>query len=124
MAVKKILIVEDDEGMREIYSDMFEAEKGKYEIKQVTNAKEALVLVQKDGFDLVILDIIMEPLPGDSFFVRLRDNPKTSEIPVVIISVLSPDTLNKLKDIDHCSIIQKPVRKEQVMRLLEKHLGK
>ncbi|MBN2058314.1 MAG: response regulator [Candidatus Saganbacteria bacterium] len=124
MAVKRILIVEDDEGMREIYADMFEAEKKQYLIKQVSNAKEALVLAQKETFDLIILDIIMEPLPGDSFFVRLRDNPKTSDIPVVIISVLSPDTLSKLKDIDHCSIIQKPVRKEQVLRLLEKHLGK
>lgn len=122
MAKKRILIVEDDEGMREIYQDIFTSQQD-YEIDQVTNAEHGLIKAEREDYALIILDIIMEPMTGDSFFVRLRDNPKTAELPVLVISVLSPETLARLKEIDHCSIMQKPVKKAELLNKIGQMIG-
>ena len=70
--LKNILIVEDDKDMREIYEIFFSDQKDKYLFDFESNAEEALKKLKVKKYDLVLLDIIMEPMSGDAFFMHVR----------------------------------------------------
>jgi len=107
--LKHILIVEDDNEMQEMYKMIFSEYKNKYKVEFETKANAALERIKKKDYDLIILDIIMEPMPGDSFFVYARGMAKTAEVPILIVSVLNPHTLRTLKEINHVEFLQKPI---------------
>ena len=116
--LKKILIVEDDTEMITLYKDMFKERLDTYEIQTEHNAESALKKLDEETFDLIILDIIMEPLTGDSFYIFTRLDKKIN-IPVLVVSVLSPDTLKNLEKIDNISFLQKPINEAQLFGKIE-----
>ena len=112
--MKKILIIEDEKGMQEIYRDMFNDEKDKFTFEIVSSGEKGLDRVREKGYDLIILDIIMEPMTGDSFFVHMRSDAEMADLPVLVVSVISPELLARMKRIEHISFLQKPITKEQL----------
>ncbi len=116
--MRKILIVEDEKDMQEIYRDLFEGQ-AKYEVDIESGTMPALRKLTAKNYDLIILDIIMEPIAGDSFFVYLRSDNKTSSIPVLVVSVLGPEIMEKLRRVDHAFYMQKPVTKEKLFEKLD-----
>lgn len=119
---KKILIVEDDKNTQEIYRDIFSDEDG-YEIEIESGAEGAIKRISEKAFDLVILDIIMEPMAGDSFYVYIRENLKKKDIPVIAVTVLEPHALNHLKKINNIDYLQKPIKKGQLLQKIEEALS-
>ncbi|MFH1238922.1 MAG: response regulator [bacterium] len=119
--MKNIMIVEDDKDMQEIYRNIFKDEK-KYEISLIDDATMALRTLKDKTFDLIILDIIMEPMMGDSFFLFIKGDEKTRHIPIIVVSVLSPDTLKQLQKVDNVMILQKPITKAQLLKEVNKIL--
>ncbi|MFC2149175.1 response regulator [Candidatus Auribacterota bacterium] len=111
---KRILIVEDSEEMLDIYRMIFKNEAG-YEIELEKDAETALRKVKIKSYDLIILDIIMTPMLGDSFFVYVKDDKRTSEIPVLIVSVLDPEGMGRLKSVGRTDFLRKPVTREQLL---------
>jgi len=117
-----ILIVDDNEDMLQIYDTMFRDEE-RYAVDMMTDAMQALRRLGEKDYDLIILDIIMEPLTGESFFVYLRSDERTMRIPVIAVTVLEPDMLDTFKKVDNSEILQKPIRKEDLMSSIERSLG-
>lgn len=120
--MKRILIVEDEKDMQEIYADMFRNQKN-YSVDIVDGALTAARKLNEGDYDLIILDIIMSPIAGDSFFVYLRSGKNTEDIPVLVVSVLGDEILDKLKQIDHAHFIQKPITKEQLLEKVDSLLA-
>ena len=116
--IKRILIIEDDKEMADLYQDMFKERMNEYDIVIENNAESALARLDNESFDLIILDIIMEPMTGDSFYIFARLDKKIM-IPVLVVSVLSPDTLKNLEKIDNISFLQKPVTEEQLFEVID-----
>jgi CheY-like chemotaxis protein len=116
-----ILIVDDNEDMLAIYESMFRDE-ARYSVDMMSDAMQALRRIGEKDYDLIILDIIMEPLTGESFFVYLRSDERTMHIPVIAVTVLEPDMVETLKKVDNSQILQKPIRKEDLMSSIEKCL--
>ena len=114
--LKSILVLEDDKEMQEMYSMIFNEYKQEYEVDFEDKAQEALKKIKEKKYDLIILDIIMEPMTGDSFFVYARLDKKNAEIPILVISVLSPESLEELKKINHVDFLQKPVTPEEFIK--------
>lgn len=108
-----ILVVEDDKQMHEIYRHMFKD--SDYDVTYVRTAATALNKLKDKDYDLVILDIIMDPMPGDSFFIYLRNNPKTKNIPVVVVTVLKKEVCRRLEDINNVTFLEKPITKDQLL---------
>ncbi len=130
--MKNILILEDDKDMQGMYKIFFSDQEKKYTIEIENDATVALKRLKEKPFDLIILDIIMEPMFGDSFFLYLRSDEGTMRIPVLVVSVLSPDTLGRLKKIDNVdavnkpvrlSFLQKPITKQQLLKEIDKMLS-
>jgi two-component system response regulator PilR (NtrC family) len=75
----KILVVDDDRGMREFLDIMLTREG--YEVKSAGDGKEALTLCRKDTFDLVITDLKMPKVDGIDFLKGIKEiSPETMVI--------------------------------------------
>jgi DNA-binding response OmpR family regulator len=80
----RILIVDDDEVLQRGIKRA--AEKAGYEVTQTFNGFDALRLAAQEKFDLILLDISMPVLDGRDVLARLKADPATADIPVVIHS--------------------------------------
>ncbi|MGD0919139.1 MAG: response regulator [Thermodesulfobacteriota bacterium] len=77
---KKILVVEDEEGLRLLYEEELEAEG--YEVLTARNGKEAIQQLEVEKPDLIILDIVMPVMDGMEALGRIVG--KERKIPVIL----------------------------------------
>jgi DNA-binding response OmpR family regulator len=87
MSEGKILVVDDEEEIRELISKYLQKEN--MEISQAENGEIALQLIKKNEFDLVILDIMMEGIDGFEVLKRIRTN--NQFLHVIILSAREED---------------------------------
>jgi CheY-like chemotaxis protein len=120
--MKKILIVDDSEDMKYLYTDMFEDASDRYKIEIISNVSAALEKIKEEQFDLVILDMIMDPLPGDAFLLRAKSSStqKIKTTPILIVSIISKINLEQLLKYDHVGYMEKPVTKERLFKKIDK----
>lgn len=103
---KKILIVEDEEVLRRMYTARFEQDG----IKVVTanNAEEGFPLIKKEMPDLVLLDIILPKKGGIDLLKEIREDPKTSKLQVLAFSNFDdPVTEEKAEKLGVLAYLQK-----------------
>lgn len=82
--MKKILIVEDEKILAEMYREKFENEG--FEVRVSKECKEGLELAKKERPDLILLDILLPGENGIYFLKELKKDPEISSIPVVAFS--------------------------------------
>ncbi len=82
----KILIVEDDTDINNLLSKILSAEG--YRTMQAFSGTEAELLMEKELPDLIILDLMLPGLPGETLLSKLRGE-RNSDIPVLILSAKS-----------------------------------
>jgi len=118
---KRILIVEDDLSMQMFYNTAFEGFSDKYNVEIASNSMAAFRRLREDKFDLVILDIIMEAIQGDSLFACMKKTSKNENTPVVVISVLDQDdsAVKFILDRENTEYLQKPITKEQLFSKIQ-----
>ncbi len=95
---KKILIVEDEKDFQEMYAGMFEG-RG-YNLIYAYDGDEAMQILEESKPNLIILDMIMDMVTGDTFFLHLKGYDEFKNIPVIIISSTSQKQFKDLKKID------------------------
>lgn len=83
----KVMLVEDDNNLREIYEARLLAEG--YEIVSAQDGEEALALAIKEKPDLIIADIMMPKISGFDMLDILRTTPETKDVKVVMMTALS-----------------------------------
>lgn len=86
---KKIVLVEDDPALSEIYKTRLEAQG--YNCFVAYNGIIALYFIQKDKPDLVLLDLMIPDISGADVLRTMRRSSWGKEIPVYVISNLSQD---------------------------------
>jgi DNA-binding response OmpR family regulator len=91
--MKKILIVEDDRFLRELISKKLVKEG--YDIAEAVDGEEGLKKVKEEKPDLILLDLILPGIEGFEVLSRIKQDPATSQIPVIILS-----NLGQKEDID------------------------
>lgn len=69
----RILVVEDDLFLRELYTDVLTAEG--YKVEGAADGEEALQKIKVGGYDLVLLDIIMPKMDGLEVMKQVQGNP-------------------------------------------------
>jgi adenylate cyclase len=85
LALPGILIVDDNEDNRYTLQLLLESD-GHERIVSVSGGNEAIALLDKEKFNLVLLDMMMPDLSGDEVLKIIKGNPDTRDIPVVMIS--------------------------------------
>jgi len=95
---KKIMIVEDEKAYHDLYRIMFEGKD--YDINYAYDGDEAMQALEQNKPDLIILDMLLDMVTGDTFFLHIKGMPKYADIPVIIISAFSKKQYKNLKKID------------------------
>lgn len=85
----KIMLVEDDKSLREIYSIRLVAEG--YEVISAGDGEEALALAVQQKPDLIVSDVMMPKISGFDMLDILRSTPETKDIKVIMMTALSSE---------------------------------
>jgi DNA-binding response OmpR family regulator len=81
---EKVLVVEDSDMIRQIM--VRELKKHGYTVLQAASGEEGLELARKEGPDLITMDVILPGIDGYETCARLRNDPSTHDVPVVIVT--------------------------------------
>ena len=90
---KKILIIEDDEFLRNLMVRRLGKEG--FETAEASNGKTGLEKSKTEKPDLILLDLILPGIDGYEVLVEIKKNPATASIPVIIITNLDQKENNK-----------------------------
>lgn len=85
----KILLVEDDKSLREIYGVRLLAEG--YQIISAGDGEQALAMAVKERPDLIISDVMMPKISGFDMLDILRSTPETKDLKVIMMTALSSE---------------------------------
>lgn len=87
--MSKIMLVEDDDSLREIYSIRLTAEG--YTIVTAQDGEEALAVAVRERPDLIVSDVMMPKISGFDMLDILRSTPETQNIKVIMMTALSSE---------------------------------
>ncbi len=90
---KKVVFVEDNEGVRLTGTNILED--WGYAVFTADNGNDALKIIKEKSPDLIILDVKIPGINGFDLCRLLKENPATKKIPVVLLTGLS-----KIKEVD------------------------
>ena len=83
--MKKILIVDDSENIRKLVKAILK-KVGEYEYIEAADGEEGLKKAAAHKPDLIILDLVIPKIDGIEVCRKLKSNPKTREIPIIILT--------------------------------------
>lgn len=90
----KVLIVDDDLYIRELYEEVLKGEG--YEVETAENGQQGLDQLQQGGYDAVLLDMMMPKIDGLGILESLAKNPPPKKNgPVLLLSNLGHETVVK-----------------------------
>lgn len=117
---EKILVVDDEPDMIKLLS-MILREKTPYQITATNNPVEAIELVRKESFDVVITDLKMPGFDGLQLLEEVKK--KDEDVPVIIITAYGTiDAATEALQKGGFDFITKPFKKEQILFTIEKAL--
>ena len=103
-----ILIVDDNEDNRYTLRLLLESD-GHQRITDASGGKEAVALLEKEKFSLVLLDLMMPDLNGDEVLKIVKANPDMRDIPIVMISAdTDTDKVSKCIELGADDYLPKP----------------
>ena len=115
----KIMIVEDDEELQELYLTMLE--EVDCQIVQAFDGVEAMQKLEETRPDVMLLDIILDEMMGDELYMRIKQDPRYAEIPIIIVSVLPVERCQRLLDMDSGTVfLRKPFQRQQLVDAMER----
>lgn len=120
---KKILLVEDDDGLANVYRMRLETEG--FSVHRVPNGEDALAAAVEFRPDLILLDVMMPKVSGFDVLDILRNTPETANMKVVMLTALSQDSdkekAEKLGADDY--MVKSQVVIADVVERVKHHLG-
>ena len=84
MIKKSVLVVEDEEDIRELVS--YHLLKEGYQVAGVSSGEEALATAEAQPPDLILLDLMLPGVDGLTVCQRLRSSPRTESVPIVMLT--------------------------------------
>ncbi len=119
---KTIMIVDDEQPFHDLYTAMFED--SDYRIISVYDGDEALSKLQEDKPDLIILDILLDMMTGDTFYLYLKSMPDYADVPVIIVSSYPMKKYKSLRDMEPSLVfLDKTVTKEKLIEEIKAKIG-
>jgi DNA-binding response OmpR family regulator len=118
MKGSRILVVEDEESLLKLESILLTS-KG-YEVTGVTDGKAAMQVLASNRPDLVVLDIMLPDIDGFEICRRIKENPETRTIPVLMLTAKknSQDFARGVQ-VGADAYITKPFKAVKVVEMIE-----
>ena len=123
MTTKRILVIDDEDGVREIIKLCLEAVGG-WEVLTANSGLEGLALAEAERPDAILLDVMMPELDGSTTFEKLRANPAAEEIPVILLTAKATvSEQRQFADLGVAGIITKPFNPEELVEQIQATLS-
>lgn len=117
----KIVIIDDNPSNINLAATLLK--KHDYDVLSALDGKSGIELVNREKPDLILLDIMMPELDGYEVCKILKNNTKTSEIPIVFLTALKEtDNLVRSFEVGGVDYISKPFKKEELFARVKTHL--
>ena len=87
---RKILLIEDDELIVEIYTAQFK--KAGFSIESASDGEKAFKKLKENKYDLLLLDIVLPNLTGFELLKRIKNNKEINKAKILILSNLGQKT--------------------------------
>jgi CheY-like chemotaxis protein len=121
--VKKILLV-DDSRTTLLMERMMLEKRTSYQCITATNGLEAVEKAQAEHPDLVLMDVVMPQMNGFEACKRLRENEKTREIPVILVTTRGEESYMEAGFQSGCNdYVTKPINGPDLLKLLQSYLS-
>lgn len=119
-AHRVILIVEDNELNMRLLNDVLEAHG--YSILKTGTGEEAIELARRERPDVILMDIQLPDISGLEATRRLKQDPTTSEIPVIAVTAFAMSGDEKrIRDSGCDAYVAKPIMLQPFLALLERY---
>jgi len=117
----RILAVDDDPVNLQVVADQLSHDG--YTVSMVSGGSEALDAIEKENFDLVLLDVMMPRISGYEVCKKIRQRYSLSELPVIMLTARDrvPDMIEGLESGAN-DYIAKPVSRGELLRRAKTHL--
>lgn len=118
MDIKKVLIIDDEMLMRTTIKILL----SNYNIETILapNGNEGILLAEKEKPDIILLDLMLPDIDGWKVLEKVRENPQTENIPIVIFSAMDLNIeKEETKKKGIVSIIRKPFQLKQLLNALK-----
>lgn len=114
---KKVLVADDEQAITELVAFALEMEG--YLVIQAPDGPEALRLVKEERPDLAMVDVMMPGLDGREVSRRIKSDPETADIPVLLFSAApNPDLTQALAD----GFMPKPFDVNQLVETVKRYI--
>lgn len=118
--MKTILVIEDDELLRE--GIVFVLNLEGFEVLESANGRDGLAIAQAELPDLITCDLNLPGLNGEGIAEALASDPKTANIPIMFITGSEPIALSSSVQCDYM-FLQKPFEPEQLAIIIWNLIG-
>lgn len=121
--MKKVLLVEDDDNLANVYTVRLEAEG--FNVARVANGEDALAKAIEYRPDLILLDIMMPKVSGFDVLDILRNTPDTASTKIIMLTALGQDS-DKAKAMQMGAndyLVKSQVVVADVVDKIKEHLG-
>jgi len=110
-----VLVCDDDPGIRTIVAEQLRLHG--YTVVEADRGEQAIAMAQEHNLDAILLDLYMPGISGWETLNRLKRNALTADIPIVVLSVLSPSERPRLAG-DADGWVQKPFNENLLLNEL------
>ena len=112
-----VLIVEDDEDLREMMAQLLTLEG--YDAATVANGREALEYLHRASApSVILLDLMMPVMDGWEFRRQQKADPELAPVPVIVLSALDPARAGA---VDASAFLKKPLDFDRLLELVREH---
>jgi len=124
MAIRRVLLVDDDEDIRLLIQTAL-SRLGQMDVLTAASGEQALQLAATANPDLVLLDLMMPDLDGWATLDHLRRRPETRDIPVILMTASGEADEGQLRHAGCAGVIRKPFNPvklhHEIHRILTHH---
>jgi two-component system alkaline phosphatase synthesis response regulator PhoP/two-component system response regulator VicR len=119
---RKVLVIDDEELIRKFLR--IQLSKWGFEVKEASDGQEAIEELGKEDFDLLICDVLMPRKNGWEVLREVKSNPKTNEIPVIVLTAKNEDPdMFKGYELGASYYMTKPFTRAQLLYGIKMMLG-
>lgn len=123
MTAKRILVVDDEEHLRELVQACLEDLAG-WDTSTAASGEECLHFLQTHRVSAVLLDVSMPGMDGIAVFERLQANPLTRSIPVILLTAkVLPSDRARFAQLGVAGVITKPIEPATLTAEVSEILG-
>ncbi len=107
---KFILVVDDEEDVRALIQLGLEMQAG-WKVIHSSSGEQAIQIAASQQPDVILLDLMMPDMDGKTTLQKLKSDPKTQQIPVILMTAKSKSSVEEsFANLDIAAIFTKPLR--------------